>query len=869
MNSACTIPVLGKVDVLILGAAQEAVERALSLAAEGKKTAVATRGCCLCEQMALTLCYTGNPDACQKEWERRCRDAGVTIWYRLRPLDRLRRNGSTLVRFGGKFGVAAIWADQVEDYRCDYDDSCLQAYLVSREQPQNVARMQVHCPGGAVMEQRLLAGRRALLERYRQYADGFKLGRFAQRGGKARPLIPLREQTSHPVEAGVELARQPLYPTVVETAPYWGEESSWDVVVVGGGTAGCMAALGAARHGARVALLEPEFSLGGTGTIGGVSSYWFGTRYSDTQEVDTLVEQLTAPQERDKLPGIWSKVDNWNPDVKATALMQLLEDAGVQVFLDSVAFGIWREQTCLCGVAAVCSQGIRYLRGKYLLDATGDGDVAVFAGATSEYGVDGLTYWASLAHYPGPDCYRNNFGAMVVVNDPKDDGSFVQSARQFGQQLFDHGLTAAPRESRHIRGKVRLTLRDLMQHRMWEDGLYTCYSNYDPKGKLNADCVYCGILPPQTMIQIPLSTLIPVDGDGRAIAGMYVLGKAISVSHEIFPSIRMQKDLMHQGMVMGCLVADCLKLGRAPQTLDTGELRALLRQYSDDPLDIPETDCVNLSEAVAMLDAHVRTHWIDADFRDCERVFQPYLAVACASAEQVLPLLRQRLQTAHGPVRRVLIRLTLWHGCDCCTDEWIEYLEEVLEAGLPERQGPTTCAQLLPDHGVMPEIIYDMNLLAYSHHPNRGLPFRKLCDLLVQSKRDYRDIRKGIFPIVEAFAFAAERNGDAQILDCLETLAELPELQSWQTLAPGDAMRQRFALLHLIVHRALARGGRRRGYVGLIGTLELPWLSLRMSAAMALAQLAKREICYDAGFWRAWLDACPELPTERITEKTY
>lgn len=90
--------------------------------------------------------------------------------------------------------------------------------------------------------------------------------------------------------------------------------------------------------------------------------------------------------------------------------------------------------------------------------------------------------------------------------------------------------------------------------------MYTCYSNYDPKGKLDADIVYFGVLPPQTSIQIPLSALIPVDENGNQIHNLYVAGKAISATHNVFPSIRMQSDLMHQGAVLGAVLANrCLR----------------------------------------------------------------------------------------------------------------------------------------------------------------------------------------------------------------------------------------------------------------------------------------------------------------------
>src|SRR5690606_29698049 len=51
-----------------------------------------------------------------------------------------------------------------------------------------------------------------------------------------------------------------------------------DILVAGGGTSGATAAIVAGRSGASTSLVEMNPGLGGTGTYGGVHSYWFGRR---------------------------------------------------------------------------------------------------------------------------------------------------------------------------------------------------------------------------------------------------------------------------------------------------------------------------------------------------------------------------------------------------------------------------------------------------------------------------------------------------------------------------------------------------------------------------------------------------------------
>lgn len=42
-------------------------------------------------------------------------------------------------------------------------------------------------------------------------------------------------------------------------------------------------------------LLEPMYTLGGTATAGGVSTYWFGNRFRDVREIDAETEKMAAP----------------------------------------------------------------------------------------------------------------------------------------------------------------------------------------------------------------------------------------------------------------------------------------------------------------------------------------------------------------------------------------------------------------------------------------------------------------------------------------------------------------------------------------------------------------------------------------------
>lgn len=881
MNSAERLPILYRADTVILGGSTQSVEEALRLTRSGVRVVLITESSFLGTEICMTADYPEGviPDELKKELEEKCLSAGVTLLYQCRYLDSLiLEQGGRTVRLAGKFGLAGVDAGEVLDLRLQFRDRTYRALLSHKERSERVKVLEVAVPETPELAQRLLAARKCILEAYREgFAGGeYLLGRFAIRGGDAEPLRFERAkapETTHEILAHTGEVTEGLYETRECSPVFAGTEENFDVVVAGGGTAGAMAAIAAARANLRVALIEPNYALGGTGTVGGVSAYWFGNRYSDIRWLDQRVGGMIDSLSLGDRAGLWGETDCWNPDVKATVLLEAALEAKVKVLLGHMAFGVWKENGKIAGVAAAGAEGVRFLRGSYILDATGDGDLAVFAGAAWEYGTgsDQLSYWASLAQYPTAATYQNNFSAMMVVSDPVDYTRFAVCARKYGSSLYDHGNYACVRESRHIRGRYRLTLRDLMTHTHHPDTLYTCYSNYDPKGKVTADIVYCGTLPQQNLIEIPFSCLLPVDKQGKPVEHLYVLGKAISASHDVFPSIRMQTDLMHQGSILGSLIGCCVPLGLRPEELSNTALRQMLKSLSDDPLFSPLEGEMSLAQSVSALDSHSRRHWVDMDFTDRETHFQPYTAVMCAESSAVIPLLEEKLKsTADAADRRMLIRCQLWHGDNRHLSEFLDMLAQDLAGdALPRRTGACTCAQLLPDHGVMPEVVYDLNTLAWVPG-DVSAPFRRVYELLTASERDYHSLTAGIFPYVEAFAYTAARNGSSELLDLTQRLADLPELVHAETMPDSDLMKQRFLMLRYLLWRALAQNGREAGWRGLIHCLKSPILPISLSAETVLHRLTGVPRGKKAAWWQAWLDKNREsLPICLITEKVF
>ena len=145
-----------------------------------------------------------------------------------------------------------------------------------------------------------------------------------------------------------------------------------DIVVAGGGTAGCAAAIAAARRGHRVLLIEEMNCLGGVSTSGGVNE-WFAS----LDGLGDIWERVKA--ELARFGARFARF--YNPEYVKIVWQLLTEEAGVDVLLhasvvDAEAIGGRVER--IRGVS--CSQFFD-LAPKVVVDATGEGDLAALAGA--------------------------------------------------------------------------------------------------------------------------------------------------------------------------------------------------------------------------------------------------------------------------------------------------------------------------------------------------------------------------------------------------------------------------------------------------------------------------------------------------------
>jgi hypothetical protein len=163
---------------------------------------------------------------------------------------------------------------------------------------------------------------------------------------------------------------------------------STDVLVVGGGPAGVIAALAARRAGVDVTLAERYGHFGGLWT-GGLVLIVLATHARSGGKLTKCVRGI-GDEMLERLVKVGNGIINQAPgksdptsDPEATKYVmdEMLREAGVHILLHSWATNAIMDARAVKGVVFESKAGCQAVRAKVVVDATGDGDVFGAAGA--------------------------------------------------------------------------------------------------------------------------------------------------------------------------------------------------------------------------------------------------------------------------------------------------------------------------------------------------------------------------------------------------------------------------------------------------------------------------------------------------------
>ncbi|MBF0243905.1 MAG: FAD-dependent oxidoreductase [Planctomycetes bacterium] len=414
----------------------------------------------------------------------------------------------------------------------------------------------------------------------------------------------------------------------------------YDVIVCGGGPAGCAAAIGAARRGAKTILLESGGYLGGSPCTQ-LISVMLSTNAVDLQGIwhewaakllqYDGIQNLHRRRKHESGALIYSTIPD--PERIKVVWDELVDSAGAEILhFAPVVETIVRDRV-IEGVLIETKGGRGAVIGKRVIDCTGDGDVCARAGASFDQGAGGKPWAmaaAMVAYYghcgsleekgnlgPGMWAYygscegrysnpvlngvlfRAKFISMLRV-DPTDPRSLSQAMRQGRSKMWSEFLentrkpggeklflaaTAdqmAVRSSRRIRGLATALADDAMMLRKYPDGIARSSWEID----IHSPEVDSGDSIPFDELAYQERTRKIEQGDYfdirygclvvKDIDNLLVAGRCLSAELSAQASLRIQQTCMSTGQAAGVAAAISIQNNQTPRELPASRVTEAL-----------------------------------------------------------------------------------------------------------------------------------------------------------------------------------------------------------------------------------------------------------------------------------------------------
>ena len=391
--------------------------------------------------------------------------------------------------------------------------------------------------------------------------------------------------------------------------------------MVGGGPAGIGAALGAARQGTNVLLIENQ------GFFGGVAAYGLGMPINQMRpegkprsRVHELVIQklLNYGDLAVKIGGhqLWCNVEYLK-----VAVLDALDEFDCRYLLHTRAVDSIVENNLITGVVVSTKEGLKKISAKVVIDCSGDGDVAYFAGAETMKETGSLSpmtllfnvtnidiekaqqvnintiienarnkyplipnRW-TLSVFPSSNSFYINHGGTHEIGqfdgtDPEQLTKaesvsrrqvlqMVHAMREYGGEALQNIEIVATspqigvRETRRVKGLYELTEEDALSGRRFEDCIAW------RSGFLDIGFVRFSKM---KIHDVPYRAIIPEKLDGLLTAG-----RCISATHVAASAGKSMGNCMATGHAAGLAATLSIKKGCLPRELPVKELQKALQ----------------------------------------------------------------------------------------------------------------------------------------------------------------------------------------------------------------------------------------------------------------------------------------------------
>lgn len=364
-----------------------------------------------------------------------------------------------------------------------------------------------------------------------------------------------------------------------------------DVLVIGGGTAGHVAAIQAGRAGAKTMIVERNSQLGGTTTTGGVAFPGLFDAWGKQIIAGIGWELVTESVELDggdfpnfaKVPQHhWQNQVYTNQFLYAVLAEEKCTQAGVEIAyyefpqivtktengwqVDCVGFGTRRRVRC-----------------KQIIDCTGGAEVVGMLGMDrlreEERQPGSYLYMMGEQHEPG----RNQIHRLYVHGADSSNSrtatkanltgrkTILEKVRREKKRLMHLQPETGFRETYRILGETMITVNDYTSGRVFEDAISYAFYPVDlhTKTGVKPKPLKRGKVP-----TIPLRALIP-----KGSRNIIVAGRCVSSDRLANSGLRVQASCMGMGQAAGVAATLAAKNGTTPLDVPLSDIHSLLRKH--------------------------------------------------------------------------------------------------------------------------------------------------------------------------------------------------------------------------------------------------------------------------------------------------
>ncbi len=360
---------------------------------------------------------------------------------------------------------------------------------------------------------------------------------------------------------------------------------NYDVIVVGLGTAGCIAAVAAGRCGASVLALEKGTYPGGLQTGGFIQEYFLQKPLGIAEELELKAQKLFEQS------GDFAVVT----EAKKYVLEQAMLEAGCKICYGNRLVSVIKKGKRVVGIVRF-EQGVEFQEfANTIIDSTADAFVAMLADCSLSYGraldhriQHSAVLFLCRERKNGKDVYCGNNNAFR--ENPNSISAFSKRMLQalawclkenhFQKRIATFSEQPGIREGARIIPRTPLTINDFLLNSSEKDiiayaetSFDTCVTDlaFESEGYLDAALI-AEIRGERFCFPIAMQNIFP-----REVDGLVVAGRNIGLDYDMGKAVRMNAAMSWIGESAGILAALAGKKGIIPNQISYEELSPLLQ----------------------------------------------------------------------------------------------------------------------------------------------------------------------------------------------------------------------------------------------------------------------------------------------------